>query len=110
MKKFVIAAAVALCIFNFSETEAATVSIDNAEIVEMSTWTKFRDHLTGKREREKERERWERERNYNDRYDRGPGPRGGYDDYDRGPRDRYDRGPGGRNYPPPPPPPPRGRY
>lgn len=109
MKKFVIAAAVALCIFNFSETEAATVSVDNAEIVEMGPWTKFRDHLTGKREREKEEERQrQREREYYDRYDR---VRGGYDDYDRGPRDRYDRGPRDGHYPPPPPPPPpRGRY
>lgn len=60
MKKLAIAAAVAFSVFNFTATEAATVGVDNAEIVEMGPWTKFRDHITGKRQREKERERWER--------------------------------------------------
>ena len=70
MKKLAIAAAVALSIFNFAETEAATVSVDNAEIVEVGAWTKFRDHITGKRQREKERERWERERRDRERWER----------------------------------------
>lgn len=60
MKKLAIAAAVALSMFNFTDTEAATVAVDNIEIVEAGQWTKLRDHITGKREREKERERWER--------------------------------------------------
>ena len=81
MKKIIALACVAVGIFSFGEVEAATVGvdkievaeaanvgIDNSEIVELGPWTKFRDHLTGKREREKReqyererRERWERE-------------------------------------------------
>ncbi|MBQ7705452.1 MAG: hypothetical protein IJT73_08520 [Selenomonadaceae bacterium] len=91
MKKFLVAAAIALSIFNFTETEAATIGADNAEIVEISTWTKFRDHITGRRAREKERERWERERE-----------RHRYDNHGRG---RYSDG-----HRQPPPPPRHGRY
>ena len=62
MKKLLVATAIALSTFGFAETEAATVSVDNAEVVEMGTWTKVRDHITGKRERGwEERDRWERE-------------------------------------------------
>ena len=97
MKKLAIAAAVALSVFNFSETEAAEFDVDNAEIVELSHWTKFRDHVTGRRQREKERERyeryererWEREQRERERWER---------------EHRRHRHPPG-HYPPPPPPP-----
>ena len=44
-----------------SSTSLNVNSIEpQVEIVEKSHWTKFRDHLTGRRQREKEREYWER--------------------------------------------------
>ena len=54
-------------------------SESQVEIVEMSHWTKFRDHITGRREREKERERLESARydddeRYGDDYYRQPPP------------------------------------
>ena len=91
MKKLAIAAAVALSIFNFAETEAATVSVDNAEIVETGAWTKLRDHITGRREREKERERYER-------YERERWARENWERQHRPPP------PPPGHYPPPPPP------
>ena len=98
MKKLAVAAVIALSVFNFTETEAATVGIDNAEIVETGPWTKFRDHITGKREREKEeeleRERRERERERWEREHRNPPP----------PPHRHEPPPPPRGHRPPPPP------
>jgi hypothetical protein len=93
VKKFAIAVAIALSIFNFAETEAAIINVDNVEIVEMSHWTKLRDHITGRRAREKERERWEQDYNsYNsDRYDRYRYDRNRYN-RNRYNRSRYDDG------------------
>ena len=106
MKKLLVATAIALSTFGFAETEAATVSVDNAEVVEMGTWTKVRDHITGKRERERERERWE-ERDRWEREHRPPPPphRPGYGPP---PPDRPGYGPPpppnhGHRQPPPPP-------
>lgn len=67
-----------------SNSLAVTSAESQIEIVEMSHWTKFRDHITGRRAREKERKLWG---------SRG-GCRGGY------PPPRFGRG----GYPPPPPP------
>ena len=107
MKKLLVATAIALSTFGFAETEAATVSVDNAEVVEMGTWTKVRDHITGKRERERERERWE-ERDRWEREHRPPPHRPGYGPP---PPDRPGYGPPPPPHRPgygPPPPPPNG--
>ena len=85
VKKFFILAAIAFSIINFSEVEASALEMNDVEIVELGPWTKFRDHITGKRDREKreqyERERWERwERSRGDyyRHDEPPHHRDGH--------------------------------
>ena len=76
LKKFFILAAIAFSIINFSEVEASALEMNDVEIVELGPWTKFRDHITGKRDREKreqyERERWERSRGDYYRHDEPP--------------------------------------
>ena len=82
VKKFFILAAIAFSIINFSEVEASAFEMNNVEIVELGPWTKFRDHITGRRDREKreqyERERWERSRGDYYRHDEPPHHRDGH--------------------------------